>query len=159
MAEHGLSDRARRADLSRTVLLDAQEWALRLVCDVLGTEPDIYTPCLAVGIVRDATLVAGVVYHDWRPRHGDVSMTIASRSPRWATRGVIAWLLQYPFVELDCRRISTTVRDDNLHAQRFNERLGFHPEGRRLDFFEPGVDCIEYGMMREEWAAGPYRWE
>lgn len=159
MAEHRLPARTRRSDLTRHILLDAQEWALRLVCDVLGTDPDIYSPGFAVGIVREDALVAGVVYHDWRQKQGDISMTIAARSPRWASRGVIAWLLQYPFCELQCRRISTTVRSDNLHAMRFNERLGFRPEGRRLEFFEPGVDCIEYGIMRDEWACGPYRWE
>jgi RimJ/RimL family protein N-acetyltransferase len=159
MVEHRLPARTRRAPLKDVILLDAQEWALRLVCDVLGTEPDLYAPGLAVGIVRDSTLVAGVVYHDWREKEGDISMTIASRSPQWASRSVIAWLLQYPFCELHCRRISTTVRSDNAHAMRFNARLGFALEGRRLAFFEPAVDCMEYGMLREEWAAGPYRWE
>ena len=32
-------------------------------------------------------------------------------------------------------------------------------EGVRRHFFGPGVDCIEWGMMREEWQRGPYRWE
>lgn len=131
---------------------------MRLVCDVLDLEPDTFGPCLAVGIVRDNSLVAGLVYHDWRPRQGDVQMTIASRSPRWASRGVLRWVLQYPFVELECRRISLTVRADNTRSQRLVTGLGFVEEGRRREFFAPGVDCIEYGLMREEWASGPYSW-
>lgn len=132
---------------------------MRLVCRVLEMEPQEFGPSRSVGIVHGATLVAGVVYHDYRPQHGDCQITIAATSPRWAGRETIAYLLQYPFLELGCRRISTTVRSDNARALDMNVRLGFVIEGRRRHFFGPGIDCIEFGWLRSEWEASPYRWE
>jgi len=132
---------------------------MRLVCDVLGMDHDDFGPCLAIGVIVEDRLVAGVVYHDFRTECGDCSLTVASRSPRWATRGTIAYLLQYPFIELDCRRVSSMVRGDNERALTFNRRLGFVEEGRRREFYADGVDAVVFGMMRTEWAAGPYRWD
>jgi RimJ/RimL family protein N-acetyltransferase len=158
MAQYGILNRKRRPDLTGRIILDADEWALRLVCRVLEMQAQEFGQCRALAVAHQSTLVAGVVYHDYRPQHGDCQMTIASTSPRWAGRETIAYLLQYPFIELDCRRVSSTVRSDNLRALQMNVRLGFCVEGVRREFFAPGVDCIEFGMMREEWAAGPYRW-
>ena len=159
MAVDGLPARKRRPDLTGRIILDADEWALRLVCRLLDMEPQEFGPCRTFGVASGATLVAGVVYHDYRPQHGDCSISIAATSPRWAGRQTISYLLQYPFLELGCRRVSTVVRSDNDRALDMNVRLGFCIEGVRRHFYAPGVDAIEWGMMREEWAAGPYRWE
>jgi RimJ/RimL family protein N-acetyltransferase len=158
MAQHGLPARKRRPDLTGRIILDADEWAMRLVCRVLDMQAQEFGPCRALAVAHNGALAAGVVYHDYRPQHGDVQMTIAASNPRWAGRETIAYLLQYPFVELDCRRISLTVRADNARSQRLVTGLGFIEEGRRRELYAPGVDCIMYGMMREEWASGPYRW-
>ena len=131
---------------------------MRLVCRVLDMQAQEFGPCRALAVAHNGALAAGVVYHDYRPQHGDCQITIAAINPRWAGRETIAYLLQYPFIELDCRRVSTTVRSDNQRALDMNVRLGFCIEWVRRHFFAPGVDCIEWGMMREEWASGPYRW-
>lgn len=159
MVVNRLSGRIGRPDLSRRILLDAHEWAMRLVCDVLDMDPDDFGPCLAIGVIVGDRLGAGVVYHDFRTECGDCSMTVGSLSPGWATRGIIAYLLQYPLIELDCRRVSSIVRGDNERALTFNRRLGFVEEGRRREYFADGVDAVIFGMMRQEWAAGPYRWD
>jgi hypothetical protein len=39
------------------------------------------------GILREGRLAAGVVFHNYDARAGDMEVVIAAESPRWASRG------------------------------------------------------------------------
>ncbi|HEX4571513.1 MAG TPA: GNAT family protein [Dongiaceae bacterium] len=111
-------------------------------------------PYVCIGIVRGETLVAAVLYNDFQPPN--IQMTIASITPRWASRQVIARLLAYPFLELQCLRVSAVTRATNEDARRFLARLGFHQEGHHPLLF-PDDDGVSYGLMRsdaEHWLEG-----
>lgn len=138
------------------LLLNADEWPLRIVCKELDLHPQDLRPCRAIGVIRDNTLVAGVVYSGFRPEQQDCEMTIAALTPRWASRQAISMLLAYPFKQLECRRVTARVRGDNERALRFDLGVGFKVEGRMRSWYEPGVDAIVLGMLAEEWREGPY---
>lgn len=110
----------------------------------------------AIGVELRGELVAGVVYHDYRPPVGDIQLSVAASTPRWATRTIICELLAYPFEQLRCRRLTATVRGDNLRALRFDRGIGFTVEGRMRDYYGNGVDSIILGMLRDEWLTGRY---
>ena len=138
------------------LLLGADEWPVRMVARGLGLRVTDLMPCRAIGIIRSNTLVAGVVYHQFRPEQGDCELSVAATTPRWASREAIGLLLAYPFRQLECRRITARVRSDNERALRFDLGIGFAVEGRLRSWYAPGVDCIMLGMLREEWERGRY---
>ena len=43
-----------------------------------------FGPSTAIGVQRDNQLIAGAVFHDYRD--GQIEASLASSSPRWATR-------------------------------------------------------------------------
>lgn len=118
-------------------------------------------PCTAIGIVGgDGKPLAGVLYHTLDAAglsvQPHVEMTIASESPSWCQRGVLAALFTYPFHQLKARRVTATIARKNKRARKFVERLGFRLEGTlRKGWSAKGRDrdtiddaCI-YGMFPE----------
>jgi RimJ/RimL family protein N-acetyltransferase len=110
--------------------------------------PD-FGPCTAIGIVHDDALIGGVVYNHFMPPIG-IEMTIATESPRWlSSRGVLRALFSYPYLQLNCARITATTESTNKRAISMLGRLGFVQEGCLRRGF-PGADAVIYGMLTEE---------
>jgi len=88
-----------------------------------------------------------VVFDGWRQY--DIEVSIASVSPRWATRRVVGTILAYPFNQLQCVRITGITPLSNAKAQNLVKRLGFKQEGiLRRGFVDD--DAVIVGMLREE---------
>jgi len=92
-------------------------------------------------------LVAGVVYNEYRGHSMHVSM--ASSTPRWATKRTLRELFSYPFVQLKVKRLTAYTGRSMTSVQAFLERLGFQFEGIARQGFEDD-DCVIYGMLRSE---------
>lgn len=101
----------------------------------------------AIGIEGEEGLRGVVVYDNIGP--ADCSMHVASDgSGRWLTRAFLFHVFAYPFIQLGLRRVTAMVPAKNLHAIRFDEKLGFvregyHPHGM------PDDDLVSLGMLRE----------
>ncbi len=102
----------------------------------------------AIGVLDGETLIAGVVYNNYRPH--SVEASIAAASPRWATRSVLRGIFQYPFELLKVRRLSVTCDAANSNSRRFVERLGFAFEGIGREAWPTGVDAAVYSMLPNE---------
>ena len=101
----------------------------------------------AIGISDGEKLIAGVVYHDY---HGyTISASIASESPKWATRKNLRALFAYPFIQLGCNRMQALTGETNERAQTMLERLGFTAEGLHRYGFKD-EHSISYGMLKNE---------
>ena len=124
------------------------EW----VAAQLGMEPSAFAPSAAIGVVHDGGLIAGAVYHQYRPqKHGaTVEASLASTSPRWCTRAVLKAMFAYPFVQLGATRLQVTCARKNRRARRLAERLGFRMEGVGRRLWDGKQDAIVYSMMPEE---------
>ncbi len=121
----------------------------RWVRDQLKDQGDYsFDPCVAIGVVRNGELVAGVVYSNYR--HGNIEITMASKSPRWASRENMAALLGYPFNQLKCRRVTCIVKATNHPVREFLCRLGFKEEGICRQAYDDGTDAVLLGMLRSE---------
>ena len=81
------------------------------------------------GILREGKLAAGVVFHNYDARAGDIEVVIAAESPRWASRVVFHTAFAYPFLQLGCRRVTARVPVSNTRARRLVEGAGFALEG------------------------------
>lgn len=103
----------------------------------------------AIGLEQDGEVIAGVVYTMYTG--SGVCMHVAAvPGARWMTRDFLYTVFAYPFLQLQCRRVTGLVRTDNEPAQRFDEHLGFVCEGVMRAADDDGCDLIVYGMLREE---------
>jgi len=121
------------------------------IADWVGALIDeAYPPgAVGIGLEQDGELIAGVVFDYYTGP--SISMHVAAApGRRWMTKDFLWRCFAYPFLQLQCNRITGLVRVDNLDAQRFDEHLGFKREGLLRKAAKDGTDYIVYGMLREE---------
>jgi len=106
-----------------------------------------FRDCKAIGVLKDARLVAGVVYHSLAD--SQIHASIAVEDKNWANKSILYALFAYPFVQCNCHRILVTVRDNNKKSIKLAKRLGFKHEGRLRQMFPPH-DAVLLGMLRSE---------
>lgn len=103
---------------------------------------------VAIGVSSPGgDLLAGAVYNNWRAPN--IEITFAIGSSKWASRGAIACILRYPFVQLGCLRITafTAARNERARAFLVNPLIGFQQEGYHPNGF-PEDDAVSYGLLR-----------
>lgn len=106
-------------------------------------------PCVTIAIVNQGGLVVGgVAYNNYR--HPNIEMTIATTTPKWCSRGVLAALFAYPFRQLACTRVTAITEVMNQPTRAFLCRLGFQEEGVLRKAFPGGIDAVVHGMLAEE---------
>lgn len=102
------------------------------VARAIGIDAFRGSPCVAFGVTGDhGRLIAGVVYHDFYPEHGDIQVSMAASTARWCTRANIRAILRYPFLTAGCDRVTACISADNAKALKILTGLGFVVEGRR----------------------------
>lgn len=131
------------------------EW----VASRLGLAADVFEPATAIGIVEGERLIAGVVYHGYRPDPGAIEASLASVSPRWCTRAVLRAIFAYPFEQLRVRRLQAVVERKDRHTRDIVMRLGFKYEGIARRFLPGAKDAAVYSMLQGEcrWIAAKGR--
>ncbi len=82
----------------------------------------------AIGVADGVKPVAGVVYNVHDPSFHTLMIHVASTTPKWAQRGVLAGLLHYPFEQMGVRKLWSVVASSNERAIRFDKWLGFKQE-------------------------------
>ncbi len=115
-----------------------------------------FGPAAAIGVIRAQKVVAGAVFHNFH--WPSIEVSFASTTPAWCTRQTITNILNYPFVQLDCRRITAITKTSNQPTRAFLSRLGFEIEGFHPELY-PGEDAISFGLLRRKcrWIAEEYR--
>lgn len=105
--------------------------------------------CVALGLEEDGELIAGVVFN-WYTG-ASISMHVAAEpGRRWLNRDFLYRCFAYPFLQLNCNRVTGLVKVNNLDAQRFDEHLGFVKEGVIRQGTDDKTDLILYGMLKSE---------
>lgn len=101
-----------------------------------------------IGLASAQGLLAGTLYEDFNG--ANVLMHVAAVSGRqWLCREFLWFCFYYPFVQLDCRRVTGIVPSTNLEARRFDEHLGFKLEATLKDAHPTG-DLLVYVMHKED---------
>jgi RimJ/RimL family protein N-acetyltransferase len=136
-----------------SILIDADEyvsaWVLKRIRQPIMTLGD-YT---AMGVVRDKErLVAGVIFHNYRPVDGDVHVIVAADDARWCLPKTMRALFGYAFDEsqLDCVRMTSVIAKNNKRCRRLCEGMGFRLEGHHRRAIGRKHDAVVYGLMRTE---------
>ena len=133
-------------------LAGVEEAVTAFVADALDIHPEDFGACAACGVILDDELIAGVVYSDYRPLKQGASMqaSIASVSPRWATRKVLRSLFAYPFTQMEVSRLWAYTARKNKKARDLLDRLGFKYEGMARRGYDGRQDAATFGMLPHE---------
>lgn len=102
----------------------------------------------AIGLEEGGSLIAGVVYHDYR--RFSIQISMASDTPRWCSRKTLRILLGYPFLQLNVARITACTAKNNNRLRSLVTRLGFKLEGTIRRGFDGNHDLLVYGLLKEE---------
>lgn len=112
-------------------------------------EYDFPANCSAIGVESNGELIAGVVFDGYT--QAGISMHVAAvEGKHWLSKEFLYAVFAYPFIQLNCNRVTGLVRADNFKAQKLDEHLGFVKEGLIRRGCSDGTDMILYGMLKEE---------
>lgn len=131
----------------KRIVWNEPERVARFVAGRVGEEE--FNNFSAIGLEKDGELVAGVVYENHNGPN--VMMHVASDGSRqWMTPAYLSACFRYPFLQLQCTRVTGLVRADNVEAQKFDEALGFEREGKLREAASDGCDLYVYGMLKRD---------
>lgn len=132
----------------KKIALEDKAYILDWIAARIGGHPG--NTAVPIGLVETETgeLVAGVFYHDWSGPN--VVMAVAGEGSTWMTREYLRYCFYYPFVQLDCERITALIDEYNEASINLVKRLGFREEARLHRAAKGGYDLIIFVLWREE---------
>jgi hypothetical protein len=130
------------------LLYGSSEHVLLWVADRIDPMPVFGPDAVAIGVMREGRLIAGVVYD--RYTGTDMQLSIAADSPRWATRENIASLLSYPYKQLGCARTTLIQSVNNDRARKLAVGLGYEIEGLLRCGWDGHTDALVLGALFED---------
>ena len=81
----------------------------------------------------------------------DIWMHVAAEPGRiWCTPDFLSHIFAYPFVQLDCGRVTALVARSHVRLRKLVTHLGFVEEGILREALPTGDALIAYGMLRRE---------
>lgn len=94
-------------------------------------------------------VVAVTLFHNYRQTDIEI-VHVAEEGRRWALRGLITEVLNYPF-SIGCHRVTAVISKGNKKSRKMVQQLGFKQEGklRRADI--DGGDMFVYGLLPNEY--------
>lgn len=98
--------------------------------------------------VKDGEVLAGIVFTHFN--HESVQCHSAVFAERGVNRDLLFCSFDYPFHQLNVKRMFGFVPETNEDAIRFNENLGFREVTRIEGYFRHGVTCIVMRLDRED---------
>lgn len=114
-------------------------------------------PCVTFAVANDdATKILGAVaFQNHRPSFRSIEWTAAADTANWLSPKIINQIMRYPFVQLECVRVTAFIAKRNKRSREFQERFGFKHEGtmRRQC---GGDDMQIFGLLRSDWAKSPF---
>jgi RimJ/RimL family protein N-acetyltransferase len=102
----------------------------------------------AIGVTSGETLVAGIVFAQYNGCN--VWVGIASEDPGWCNRRFLSLLFDYPFRQLQAKRITALIDASNARSIDFTSRLGFSHEATLEASAPNGGDQLVYRMKAED---------
>lgn len=103
-----------------------------------------------VGIARNGILLGGVSWYNFDDYSRSIHVGIAAVSPVWATRQTIGAILDYPFRQLDCQRVTALTAKGNHRSIKLLKGLGFRFEGEHRKGWDGVRPSLTFGLLRED---------
>lgn len=103
---------------------------------------------VGIGWERNSELVGGVAYANWNGVNVEAHVA-SDGTKRWLNRQYLWTIFDYPFVQLNCKRITICIGEGNKDSRRFAEHLGFELEAELKDA-HPSGHLLIYRMFKED---------
>jgi len=129
----------------KEIILGRNDIIVPFVAARIGQTP--FTNCASMGLVEDGKIIAGVVYDCYTGANCNIHVG-AVPGRRWMTREFLYAVFDYPFRQLDLKRITGPVERSNHEALRFDRHLGFQLEGVMKDA-APSGDILLLVLWRD----------
>lgn len=128
------------------IVFDRPDEVGRWTCERLG---GVWNPESdnAIGIERNGSLIAGVVYDNFLGQ--SICMHVAAEGRHWLTREFLRAVFSFPFDQLRVHKVIGPVDSSNARACHLDEHLGFVPEAV-ITGAAKGGDLILYSMTRQQ---------
>ena len=95
------------------------------------------TSCAAIS--KEGKMIAGFVFHEYRPNLKTVQISMASINPMWARRENIHQVLSYPFEQLQVFKLWIATMHTNVKMLKAASHIGFRKEA---------ILAHQYGIKR-----------
>ncbi|AKK19694.1 hypothetical protein HUT03_00160 [Candidatus Liberibacter africanus] len=79
---------------------------------------------VSMGVLKKATLIAGVIYHNYCPTSRVIELSGASVSKSWLSRELLQKIYSYPWDQLCCQAVIHRIPDDDYPQHRMLTSLG-----------------------------------
>ena len=99
----------------------------------------------AIGLERDGSLVAGVMYENFNMQSITAHMAITGR----LTRSFLGAIFRYAFEKCGVHKVILPISSGNVKSNKFAKKLGFIEEVRIRDA-APDGDIIIYSLAKSE---------
>lgn len=140
-----------------SILYGADDMVGRFVTSRLraGPLPGFELPrfFVGLGIVKKGIFVGGVIFHNqhtFNDRPVWIEVGIACDHPSWATKQTIRQIFKYPFVQLGCATLLSSIRKSNHRSRKLCEGLGFKLTGKIPHGHDGREDILGYAMTRKQ---------
>lgn len=122
-------------------------WMLQYLPDILML-PGGYE---AIGVARGNRIIGGCLYTNYIPTPGGGDIQVwAVGEPGWLNRRMIRALLGYPFLQLNCHRMTALTGKGNKPSRRLLEGVGFRLEGIARRGLTARKDACIYSLLKAE---------
>ena len=118
---------------------------LDYVSELTGTKD--FGNCKTIAVWDDG-LLAVVIYNAVEEKNCGIS--IATSSPKWASKAVLKVIFGFPYIQLKLNRITATIRETNSKSISLVRRLGFVLEGELNQYYDNGESAMIYGLTKDD---------
>lgn len=118
--------------------------------EIAAAIPRCYNPISDIvisNVTPEGKLLGGVIYDGYTK--GCIFMHQAGFSKRWLGGNMLWIAFDYPFNQLNVRKVAGTIPSTKHELLAFNQRLGFKEEARIKGAYPDG-DMIVLTMARED---------
>jgi hypothetical protein len=119
----------------------------KLISQAIPRPFNVMADVVISNVDKDGKLLGGVTYDGFTG--GSIFMHQAGFTPKWLSRAMLWVVFDYPFNQLNVKKVCGTIPSYRKTLLEFNERLGFKEECRIKDAYPDG-DMIVLSMPREE---------
>ena len=99
----------------------------------------------AIGLEKDGSLIAGVMYENWNQKSITAHMAITGR----LTRSFLGAIFRYAFEKCGVHKVILPISSGNVKSTKFVQKLGFTEEARICDAALDG-DVILYTLKKND---------
>jgi RimJ/RimL family protein N-acetyltransferase len=104
---------------------------------------------VAFGLEKDGEILAAYAYDNYT-NHSICMHVAAVEGKNWLTKELLWRSFAYPFLQLNCHRVTALVKENNVQCRKFVENHGFTQEGILRENFPDKSNMIVYGLLKDE---------